>query len=93
MPRKRKPSTDAVEILHRRYYEGRPDMLAALEEARANDGVARKTYELRTKAGLKWSLGSEIVCAAGRRPGIGILEQEFSHNPWLAFLGEDNLRR
>ncbi len=52
MPRKRKPTTDAVEIVHRRYFEGKPDMLAALEEARANDEVARKIYELRTKAGL-----------------------------------------
>jgi DNA-binding XRE family transcriptional regulator len=52
MTRKRKPTSDAVEIMQRRYYEGRPDRLAALEEARANDEVARKIYELRTKAGL-----------------------------------------
>jgi ribosome-binding protein aMBF1 (putative translation factor) len=52
MPKKRKPTTDAVEIMHRRYYEGRPDRIAALEEARANDEVARKIYALRTKAGL-----------------------------------------
>ena len=52
MAKKRKPTTDAVEILHRRYFEGKPEMLAALEEARANDEVARKIYELRTKAKL-----------------------------------------
>src|SRR6266446_3497387 len=52
MTNKRKPTTDAVEILDRRYYEGKPGRLAALEEARANDAVARKIYELRTKAGL-----------------------------------------
>jgi DNA-binding XRE family transcriptional regulator len=52
MPKKREPSTDAVEILHRRYFEGKSEMLAALEEARANDEVARKINELRTKAGL-----------------------------------------
>src|SRR5713226_10535802 len=52
MPKKRKPTTDAVEILHRRYFEGKPDMLAALEEARANDEVARKICALRTNAGL-----------------------------------------
>jgi DNA-binding XRE family transcriptional regulator len=51
MTKKRKPTTDAVEIMHRRYFEGKPEMLAALEEARANDEVARKIYELRTKAG------------------------------------------
>ena len=52
MARKRKPTTDAVEILQRRYYEGKPERLAALEEARVNDAVARKIYELRTRAGL-----------------------------------------
>jgi len=52
MSKKRKPTTDAVEIMHRRYFEGKPEMLAALEEARANDEVARKIYELRTKAGI-----------------------------------------
>jgi DNA-binding XRE family transcriptional regulator len=52
MRKNRKPTTDAVEILHRRYFEGKPDMLAALEEAKANDEVARKIYTLRTKAGL-----------------------------------------
>ncbi len=51
-PRKRKPTTDAVEILHRRYYEGRPERLAALEEERANAEIARKICDLRTKAGL-----------------------------------------
>lgn len=52
MSKKKKPTTDAVEIVHRRYFEGKADMQAALEEARANDEVARKIYELRTKAGL-----------------------------------------
>src|ERR1700686_1939687 len=52
MTKNRKPTKDAVEIIERRYYEGKPEMLAALEEARANDEVARKIYELRTKAGL-----------------------------------------
>ncbi len=53
MPRtKRASTTDAVAILHRRYYEGRPERLAALEEARANDNVARKITALRLRAGL-----------------------------------------
>ena len=49
---KRRPTTDAVEILHRRYYEGKPERLAALEKARADDHVARKIFALRTGAGL-----------------------------------------
>lgn len=52
MPKTKRPTTDAVEIFHRRYYQGRPDRLAALEEARANDGVARKLTSLRLQAGL-----------------------------------------
>jgi DNA-binding XRE family transcriptional regulator len=49
---KQSATTDAVEILHRRYYEGRPERLAALEETRANDSVARKIAALRAQAGL-----------------------------------------
>ncbi|MFQ5851661.1 MAG: helix-turn-helix domain-containing protein [Candidatus Binatia bacterium] len=53
MPKKKKrPTTDAVEILHRLYYEGKPERLANLEKARANDQVARKIVTLRTQAGL-----------------------------------------
>ena len=49
---KRRPTTDAVEILHRRFFKGQPERLKALEEARADDEVARKIFELRKKAGL-----------------------------------------
>ena len=52
MPRKRPPTSDAIETLHRRYYEGKPERIAALEEARADDEVARKIFQLRTQAGL-----------------------------------------
>jgi DNA-binding XRE family transcriptional regulator len=49
---KRKATSDAVEILHRRYYEGKPKRLAELEEASANAEVARKICTLRSEAGL-----------------------------------------
>jgi len=45
-------TSDAVEIVHRRFFEGRPDRLAELEEARASAEVARQIYEIRMKAGL-----------------------------------------
>jgi ribosome-binding protein aMBF1 (putative translation factor) len=61
MTKKRKPTKDAVEILHRRYYEGKPDRLADLEEARANDAVARKIHELHTKAGLAQKQLAKLV--------------------------------
>ena len=48
----KKPTTDGVEILHRRYFEGKPKKQALLEEERANATVARQIYDLRTEAGL-----------------------------------------
>jgi DNA-binding XRE family transcriptional regulator len=65
MSKKRKPTTDAVEILHRRYYEGKPHRLADLEEARANDEVARKIFLLRTKAGLSQRALAKLVGTTG----------------------------
>ena len=57
----RKPTTDAIEILHRRYYEGRPERLKELEEARVEDEVAHKIYALRTKAGLSQRQLAKLV--------------------------------
>jgi len=62
MPKtKRKLTTDAVAIIHRRYYEGKPDRLAALEQARANDDVARKIAALRAEAGLSQRQLAKLV--------------------------------
>ena len=44
--------TDAGEIIYRRYIRGRPEMEALLQEVDAEDEIARKIYELRTKARL-----------------------------------------
>ena len=38
---KRLRPADAVEIVHRRFYEGRPGRLKKLEETRANEEIAR----------------------------------------------------
>ena len=48
----RRTTTDALEIIYNRFYVGRPEQIARLEEAIANDEVARKIYALRTSAGL-----------------------------------------
>jgi len=45
-------SSNAIELLHRRYYHGRPQRIAMLEQARINDCVAREIRGLREKAGL-----------------------------------------
>jgi ribosome-binding protein aMBF1 (putative translation factor) len=47
-----KSTSDAVEILRRRVYEGKPTRLKNLEEARANEDIARKIHELRAAAAL-----------------------------------------
>jgi DNA-binding XRE family transcriptional regulator len=53
MNRKTQPTTDAAEILRRRFFNGRDEELnALLEEERANSDVARKIYTLRTRAKL-----------------------------------------
>src|SRR5450432_152528 len=48
----KKKTSDAVEILHKRFYEGKPERIAQMEQIRADDAVARKIYDLRVKAGL-----------------------------------------
>jgi DNA-binding XRE family transcriptional regulator len=50
--RKHPTTSDAVQILYRRYYEGRPERVRGLEDARVNDSVARKLTALRLGAGL-----------------------------------------
>jgi ribosome-binding protein aMBF1 (putative translation factor) len=46
------PTTDAVQILHRRHVDGKPDMLALLETERANARIAQAIYDLRVGMGL-----------------------------------------
>ena len=47
-----KPASDALDVLHRRVYDGKPARLKNLEEARANEEIARKIQELRAAAAL-----------------------------------------
>jgi ribosome-binding protein aMBF1 (putative translation factor) len=62
MAKKKKPTTsDAVEILHRRYFQGKPEMEALLQEERSNAEVARKIHQLRTKAGLSQRALAKMV--------------------------------
>lgn len=61
MAKRRAPTTDAVEILHRLFYEGRPERLKALEEARANEEIARKIRDLRGRARLTQAQLAKLV--------------------------------
>ena len=49
---KTEKTSDAVGILHRRYVRGDAAKLAELDAIRADNDVARKIFELRTKAGV-----------------------------------------
>jgi DNA-binding XRE family transcriptional regulator len=61
MAKRSKTASDAVHILHRRFYEGEPDRLKNLEEVRANEEIARKIYELRTAAGLTQTQLAKLI--------------------------------
>jgi DNA-binding XRE family transcriptional regulator len=61
MPANKNGTTDAVEILHRRFYEGNAARLESLEETRANEEIARKIRMLRTKAGLTQAQLARVV--------------------------------
>ena len=49
MAKMMKPTSEAVEVLHRRFYEGKPSRLKNLEEVRENEEIARKIRELRRR--------------------------------------------
>ena len=61
MAKTSKRASDAVEILHRRFYEGKPARLKDLEEARANEEIARTIHELRTAAALTQTQLARLV--------------------------------
>lgn len=67
MARKHKSTTDAVEIVHRRYFEGHPKRLAELEEERANADVARRIYALREEVGMTQAQLAKLV---GTTPSV-----------------------
>jgi len=59
--KKRNPTTDAIEIIHRRHYQGRPQRMAELARAEADDTVARKIYALRKRSGLTQQQLAKLV--------------------------------
>jgi ribosome-binding protein aMBF1 (putative translation factor) len=61
MTKKPRTTTDAIEIIDRRYYRGRPDREAELAEMEANVTVAEKIRALRTKAGLSQRQLAKLV--------------------------------
>jgi len=53
--------TDALEILHRRYYDGKPERRVSLEEERLNAKIAREICDLRNAAGLNQRQLAQLV--------------------------------
>jgi DNA-binding Xre family transcriptional regulator len=64
MPKKT-PTTDAVKILHRRYYDKSRARALDLETARLNAAIAREIYSLRIKARLTQEQLARLVGTTG----------------------------
>ncbi|MDF5716349.1 MAG: helix-turn-helix transcriptional regulator [Rhizonema sp. NSF051] len=77
-------TSDALTIMHRRYYQGKPERIAALEEARVNDEVARKITFLREEEGFSQLELAELVGVAASV--IGRLEDADYEGQSLAML-------
>ncbi len=58
---KREKTTDAVELLHRRYIKGDPEQEASLQAERVNAEVACLIYDLRKDAGLTQKELAELI--------------------------------
>ncbi len=54
-------TTNALRILHRRYYDGKPERIASLEEERLNAKIAREIYDLRSAAALSQRQLADLV--------------------------------
>lgn len=61
MAAKKKSTADAVEILHKLFVDGKPEMKAMLEEELANLDVAEQIHLRRAQAGLSQRQLAELV--------------------------------
>ena len=61
MAKKKKTTTNAVKVLHKRYIKGSRKRLESLERERQNLNVAEQIYRLRTLAGLSQKELADVV--------------------------------
>ena len=61
MAKKKKTTTDAVKILHRRYIKGSCKRLKSLRKEREKAEFAAQIYGLRTKAGLTQKQLADLI--------------------------------
>jgi hypothetical protein len=59
--KKKKATNDALEVMDREFFDGKPERIAELEQMRADDAVARKIVELRTKGGFSQRALAKLV--------------------------------
>lgn len=52
MKKQKNVTTDALEIIDRRFFREKPEMMVELERVKAENAVALKVYHLRTQFGL-----------------------------------------
>ena len=67
MTAKSRKTSDALEILYRRYYQGKPKRIAMLRQAHINDDVARQIREMREQAGLSQR---QLAARVGTTPAV-----------------------
>jgi ribosome-binding protein aMBF1 (putative translation factor) len=75
--KKPKPTSDAGAILDRRYFAGKPEMLALLERERLHADVAQQIYDLRTAAGLTQR---ELAERVGTAPSVICRLEDADHD-------------
>lgn len=61
MAQKKKGTSDAVEVMHRRYVKGDKKRLASVKREREKLIIAQQIYDLRTKAGLSQRQLAKLV--------------------------------
>jgi DNA-binding XRE family transcriptional regulator len=61
MAKRSKPTSDALEILHQRFYAGSARRLNKLDELRGNEEIARKIHDLRVGAGLTQTQLAKVI--------------------------------
>src|SRR5262245_6767047 len=85
MPNKKpKKPAAALEYLDKSFFDRNPKHIAELEEVRAGKEIARKIYELRTKAGLSQKELAQQACTTART--IAKLESDESPRHALGML-------
>lgn len=52
MSKKKRTTRDALAIIDKHFFAGRPEALAAIEEAEATASIARQVYRMREEAGI-----------------------------------------